>query len=67
MKILFLTHFYKPEIGAASIWAQYFVKALRGDDYNVKVFTHMPNYPFSKIMGVKLREHYGEISSLLSE
>lgn len=48
MKILFYLHFYKPEVGAASLRAQYFVKALEDAGHDVKVITPHPNYPAGK-------------------
>ncbi|MBT8390616.1 MAG: glycosyltransferase family 4 protein, partial [Ignavibacteria bacterium] len=48
MKILILTHFYKPEIGAASIRIQYLAKSLRDANHQVKIVAPVPNYPFGK-------------------
>jgi glycosyltransferase involved in cell wall biosynthesis len=48
MKILILTHFYKPEIGAGSIRVQYLTKSLRAANHQVKIVTPVPNYPFGK-------------------
>ena len=49
MKILFYTHFFKPETGAASVRADYFVKALRSAGHDVLVVSSKPNYPLGKI------------------
>ncbi len=48
MKILFYSHFYYPEVGAASVRIQYFVNALRNAGHEVLVITPRPNYPFGK-------------------
>ncbi|MDZ7765245.1 MAG: glycosyltransferase [Melioribacteraceae bacterium] len=48
MKILFFLHFYAPEVGAASLRAQYFVKALEDSGHEVKIITPIPNYPAGK-------------------
>jgi len=49
MKILFYSHFFKPETGAASVRAEYFVKALRNAGHDVLVVSPKPNYPIGKI------------------
>lgn len=49
MKILLYTHFYYPEVGAASIRMQYFVAALRNAGNEVKVVAPRPNYPQGKV------------------
>ena len=49
MQILFLTHFFKPETGAASVRADYFVKSLRKAGHEVLVIAPKPNYPLGKI------------------
>lgn len=49
MKILYYSHFFKPETGAASVRADYFVKALRNAGHEVLVVTPKPNYPIGKI------------------
>ena len=49
MKILFYSHFFKPETGAASVRADYFVKALRSAGHDVLVVSPKPNYPIGKI------------------
>ncbi len=49
MKILFYSHFYKPETGAASVRADYFVKALKETGHEVLVVAPKPNYPIGKI------------------
>lgn len=49
MKILFYSHFFKPETGAASVRADYFVKALRNAGHEVLVIAPKPNYPIGKI------------------
>jgi glycosyltransferase involved in cell wall biosynthesis len=48
MKILVFSHFYYPEVGAASIRTQYFVKVLREAGHEVKIVTPKPNYPSAK-------------------
>lgn len=45
MKILFYSHFFKPETGAGSLRAQYLVNILREMDYSVDVISPHPNYP----------------------
>lgn len=47
-KILIYTHFFYPEIGAASIRMQYFAKVLNSNDYEVKVIAPEPNYGIGK-------------------
>lgn len=49
MKILFYSHFFKPETGAASVRADYFVKALRSVGHEVLIVSPKPNYPLGKI------------------
>jgi len=49
MKILYYSHFFKPETGAASVRADYFVKALRTAGHEVLVVSPKPNYPLGKI------------------
>jgi len=49
MKILFYSHFYPPEVGAAPTRVKYFVNALREKGFEVKVIAPKPNYPLSKI------------------
>ncbi|MCP4970562.1 MAG: glycosyltransferase family 4 protein [Arcobacter sp.] len=49
MKILFYSHFFKPETGAASVRADYFVKALRSAGHEVLIVSSKPNYPLGKI------------------
>ena len=49
MKILLYSHFYKPETGAASVRADYFVKALRSAGHEVLIVSPKPNYPLGKI------------------
>ncbi len=48
-KIIFLTHFFKPETGAASVRADYFVKALRKVGNEVLIVAPKPSYPLGKI------------------
>ncbi len=48
-KILFYSHFFKPETGAASVRADYFVKALRSAGHEVLIVSPKPNYPLGKI------------------
>ncbi len=48
MKILAYSHFFYPEIGAASLRMQYFVKVMRNHHHDVKVITPVPNYPKGK-------------------
>lgn len=47
--ILFYSHFYPPEVGAAPTRIKYFVDVLKEKGYNVKVITPKPNYPLGKI------------------
>lgn len=49
MKILFYTHFYYPETGAASLRMQYFVKVLRRGGHDIKIVVPAPNYPKGKV------------------
>ncbi len=49
-KILFYSHFYKPETGAAVVRTKYFVDTLRNAGYEVLVVTPKPNYSFGKIL-----------------
>jgi len=49
MKILIYTHFYYPEVGAASLRMQYFVKTLEDDTNEIRIITPLPNYPQGKI------------------
>lgn len=49
MKILFYSHFFQPETGAASVRANYFVKALKDAGHEVFVIAPKPNYPLSRI------------------
>jgi glycosyltransferase involved in cell wall biosynthesis len=49
LKILFYSHFFKPETGAASVRADYFVKVLRSAGHEVLVVAPKPNYPIGKI------------------
>lgn len=49
MKIHFYSHFFKPETGAASVRADYFVKALKNAGHEVMVIAPKPNYPLGKI------------------
>ena len=49
MKILFYSHFYPPEVGAAPTRIKCFVDVLHSRGYDVKVVTPKPNYTFGKI------------------
>jgi hypothetical protein len=49
LKILYYSHFFKPETGAASVRADYFVKALRSAGHEVLVVSQKPNYQFAKL------------------
>jgi len=49
MKILIYTHFYYPEVGAASLRMQYFVKTLEQDANEIRIIAPLPNYPQGKI------------------
>ena len=49
MKILVYSHFYYPEVGAASLRMQYFVNALKSAGYEIKIISPLPNYPKGKI------------------
>jgi len=50
VKILYYSHFYKPETGAAVIRGEYFVRALRNAGHDVLIVTPKPNYPHGKIL-----------------
>ncbi len=49
MKILVYTHFYYPEVGAASLRMQYFAKTLEDNTNEIRIITPLPNYPQGKI------------------
>jgi glycosyltransferase involved in cell wall biosynthesis len=49
MKILIYSHFYHPEVGAASLRMQYFVKAIEQDANEIRIIAPLPNYPKGKI------------------
>lgn len=49
MKILFITHYYPPEIGAAANRIGYFARFLAKKGHEVSVLTCTPNYPEGKI------------------
>jgi hypothetical protein len=49
MKILIYSHFYYPEVGAASLRMKYFVETLRSAGYKIKIISPLPNYPKGKI------------------
>jgi glycosyltransferase involved in cell wall biosynthesis len=49
MKILIYSHFYFPEVGAASLRMQYFVNTLKLTENEIKIITPLPNYPHGKI------------------
>lgn len=49
MKILFYSHFYPPEVGAAPTRIKYFVDALCKKGSDVKIIAPKPNYPLGKI------------------
>lgn len=49
MKILFISHYYPPEIGAAANRIGYFAQFLAKKGYEVSVLTCSPNYPEGKI------------------
>src|SRR3990167_2188339 len=49
MKILFISQFYPPEIGAASNRIGYFAKFLAKAGHEVSVLTSAPNYPLGKL------------------
>lgn len=48
-KVLLLTHFYYPEIGAASVRVQNLAAVLVEANYELKVIAPIPNYPQGKI------------------
>ena len=48
-KILLLTHFFKPETGAAVTRINYFYEILKQNFKEVKVVTPKPNYPQGRI------------------
>src|SRR3989338_2233361 len=49
MKILFVSQYYPPEIGAASNRIGYFAEFLAKNGHTVSVLTSSPNYPEGKI------------------
>ncbi|MBI2637971.1 glycosyltransferase family 4 protein [Candidatus Peregrinibacteria bacterium] len=49
MRILFISQFYPPEIGAASNRIGYFAKFLAKAGHEVSVLTSAPNYPEGKV------------------
>ncbi|MBI5412945.1 glycosyltransferase family 4 protein [Candidatus Peregrinibacteria bacterium] len=49
MKILFITQYYPPEIGAASNRIGYFAQFMAKAGHDVSVLTSSPNYPEGKI------------------
>ncbi len=49
MKILYITQYYPPEIGAGSFRAEAIVDGLARRGHNVKVVTEIPNYPHGKV------------------
>jgi len=49
MKVLFYSHFFPPETGAASVRANYFAKTLKEAGHKVLVIAPKPNYPLSRI------------------
>lgn len=44
-KILIITHFFYPEIGAASLRMKYFAEALSEEDFEIRIVSPRPNYP----------------------
>ena len=66
MKILLISHFFRPEIGAGSIRVQYLVRALKEAKHEVKVITPIPNYPSLKqYNGFKNKKYVFESGSLI--
>lgn len=49
MRILFISQYYPPEIGAASNRVGYFARHLANVGYEVSVLTSTPNYPEGKL------------------
>ena len=49
MRILFISHYYPPEIGAASNRIGYFAQYLAKKGHEVSVLTNSPSYPDNKI------------------
>lgn len=49
MRVLFISHYYPPEIGAASNRIGYFARYLAKNDHEVSVLTNSPSYPENKI------------------
>ncbi len=68
MKVLLYSHFYYPEVGAASTRMQYFVKSLKAAGHQVKIVTPIPNYPNNKSYegfdGISKPETRGEVTYL---
>ena len=53
-KILFYSHFYFPEVGAAAVRMKYFTEALKSLNAEIKIINPVPNYPNGKnFSGVK--------------
>lgn len=50
MNILFYSHFYYPEVGAASLRAQYFVKILKEAGHDINIIAPVPNYPHNYVL-----------------
>ncbi len=57
MRILYITYFFYPEIGAASIRASDFVKILVEMGYEVDILTSLPHYPSGKLYS-DFKDHY---------
>jgi len=49
MRVLYVTFFYPPETGAASIRTVHHVRALRAAGHDVSVLAPLPNYPSGEI------------------
>lgn len=68
MKVLLYSHFYHPEVGAASTRMQYFVKSLKAAGHQVKIVTPIPNYPNNKSYAgfedIKSPESRGDVTYL---
>ncbi len=49
MKILYITQYYPPEVGAGAVRSEAMVRHLAEDGWDIDVLTEMPNYPTGKI------------------
>ncbi len=57
-KVLFLTHFFPPETGAAPVRMKYFFDEIKGAAYQIRVLRPTPNYPLNR----KIESSYNDPS-----